>query len=182
MSDILSTPQTTQLEAIPVDLTPLDIPDYKNICAFTIDNVCTPEECDALIKLSETDGYEAALVNIGGGQQQLMTDVRKSSRYIRDDVKLASDLWSRISKFVPATWSKESFPVIGLNERLRFLRYDPGERFKPHQDGPYQRPDGSETTFVTVQLYLNDEGLEGGETSFLNFTGNKVKVTPKTGM
>ncbi|CAG8494812.1 17048_t:CDS:2, partial [Racocetra persica] len=182
MSDILSTPQTTQLEAIPVDLTPLDIPDYKNICAFTIDNVCTPEECDALIKLSETDGYEPALVNIGGGQQQLVTDVRNSSRYIRDDVKLASDLWSRISKFVPATWTKESFPVVGLNERLRFLRYDPGESFKPHQDGPYQRPDGSETTYVTIQLYLNEEGLEGGETSFLNFTGKKVKVAPKTGM
>ncbi|CAG8498621.1 731_t:CDS:1 [Scutellospora calospora] len=182
MSDILSKPQNIQLEATPVDLSPLDIPHYKDICAFTIDNVCTPEECAALIKLSEEGGYEPALVNVGGGHQELMTNVRNNARYIRDDFKLVSDLWSRISKFIPTTWGKDKFPVVGLNERLRFLRYDPGELFKPHQDGSFQRPNGSETTYVTVQLYLNEEGLEGGETSFLNFTGDKVKVTPKTGM
>ncbi|RIB19181.1 hypothetical protein C2G38_2083707 [Gigaspora rosea] len=182
MSDILSKPLTIQLEAVPIDLTPLDLPYPKDVCAFTIDNVCTPEECAALIKLSEAGGYKPALVNVGGGHQQLMTDVRNSTRYILDDVKLSSDLWSRISKFVPNIWSKDSFPVVGLNERLRFLRYDPGERFKAHQDGSFQRPDGSETTFVTLQLYLNNEGLEGGETSFLNFSGNKVKIAPKPGM
>ena len=46
----------------------------------------------------------------------------------------------------------------GLNERLRFLRYEPGEKFEPHLDGSFVRTDGDKAgdrSFVTVLLYLN---------------------------
>jgi len=69
-----------------------------------------------------------------------------------------------------------------LNERFRFLRYDPGEEFKTHLDGSYVRPDGSEKSFLTLQLYLN-EGFVGGETTFVaNYSEARVPVVPETGM
>ncbi|CAG8435560.1 5761_t:CDS:1 [Diversispora eburnea] len=186
MAEILAKNQLNQLNrefvVTQIDLIPVISKSSKSPCIFTIDNVCTPEECAALIEYSEKEGvYEQALINVGNGQQKLMSNIRNNTRYMKDDKQLASMLWSRIKNLVPNTWSKDKFPSVGLNERLRFLRYDPGEWFKPHQDGNYQQPDGSETSFVTLQLYLN-EGFVGGETTFLDFTGEKkVKVTPKTG-
>ena len=68
-----------------------------------------------------------------------------------------------------------------MNERLRFLRYDPGERFAPHNDGCYVRPDKSELSFITVQLYLN-EGFQGGSTTFLSWNEeDRLEVVPKIG-
>ena len=49
------------------------------------------------------------------------------------------------------------------------MRYDPGGYFKPHQNGSYTRPDGSESSRLTL-MYLNDGGggdFTGGETRFL---------------
>ena len=39
--------------------------------------------------------------------------------------------------------------------RLRILRYDPGDFFKPHYDGSYRRDNG-ERSYITIQLYLNE--------------------------
>ena len=44
---------------------------------------------------------------------------------------------------------------VCLFRRLRFLRYVPGEYFKPHHDGIYQRDNG-EASLITVQIYLNE--------------------------
>ncbi|CAG8513463.1 6301_t:CDS:1 [Acaulospora colombiana] len=181
MYNILSNSYNRELKATRVDLSSLGISDVKRgsghgICAYTIDHVCTPEECAALIELSESNGYNPAMMDVGKGQQ-LITDLRKSSRYMRDDKKLADALWSRVRHLVPDQW--EDYSSVGLNERFRFLRYDPGDYFKPHGDGNYQRPDGSETSFLSFQLYLNDDFV-GGETAFL-YHNKKVKVAPKTG-
>ncbi len=54
------------------------------------------------------------------------------------------------------TWSVE-----GVNERMRFLRYHPGQEFKPHLDGQFERltgPKAGDRSFVTLQLYLNEGG------------------------
>eukprot|EP00455_Lapot_gusevi_P020029 TRINITY_DN212_c0_g1_i4.p1 TRINITY_DN212_c0_g1~~TRINITY_DN212_c0_g1_i4.p1 ORF type:complete len:120 (+),score=29.24 TRINITY_DN212_c0_g1_i4:36-362(+) len=56
--------------------------------------------------------------------------------------------------------------VVGLNERLRFLKYDPGEKFEAHYDGVYRRPDNSEESAITILIYLNQD-YEGGQTTFL---------------
>lgn len=42
-----------------------------------------------------------------------------------------------------------------LNERLRFLKYIPGQFFKPHFDGCYHTDDKSEMSYMTLQIYLN---------------------------
>ncbi|RUS19261.1 hypothetical protein BC937DRAFT_87760 [Endogone sp. FLAS-F59071] len=145
-----------------------------------LENVCTPEECQRLIDLSEAQNYTPALLNIGGGRETLATDVRNNDRYIRDDPELAELLWRRLKYFIPATFANDSMDVVGLNERLRFLRYDPGQKFEAHMDGTYYRPGGQEMSCVTIQLYLN-EGFKGGETTFLG-SGRDFAVVPKTGM
>lgn len=74
--------------------------------------------------------------------------------------------------------------AVGLNERMRFLKYEPGHFFGPHQDIRYVRgPDAGdragETSHITVQLYLNDK-FKGGTTRFL--CGKRYyDVKPKVG-
>jgi hypothetical protein len=51
--------------------------------------------------------------------------------------------------------------VTRLNERLRFLRYEPGMYFQPHCDGQYWTPDTRECSYFTLQVYLKGEGDEG---------------------
>ena len=107
-----------------------------------------------------------------------MTDVRNNSRCIWDTFEEVDKIWKRIEPFVPDVWNNRK--VIGLNERLRILRYDPGEYFKSHYDGCYRRENG-ERSYVTIQIYLN-EGFEGGSTTFLGtLSDERVEVVPKTG-
>lgn len=152
--------------------------DQTTRMAFVLHNVLSPQECEEYIKSTEEKGYETALVNIGGGRQQMMTDVRNSDRCIIDSVDDANKIWQRINPFVPAQWKKHA--VIGLNERLRFLRYDPGQFFKPHFDGMYLRENG-DRSYITLQVYLN-EGFQGGSTTFLSSDNReRIEVVPKTG-
>ena len=145
-----------------------------------LDNVLTEDDCIALIEETEEKGYEQALLNVGAGRQVLDTSYRNSKRCIINSEEKAKWLWEKIQDYVPATW--KSFPVAGLNERLRFLKYEPGDYFKPHMDGTFARPDGSEVSCITIQLYLNSD-MEGSNTTFLsNKDSTKdVGVAPKAG-
>jgi len=148
--------------------------------AFILENVLTAQECEALIDCSEKSGYTEALINISENKAILDTSYRKGSRFIVDDKEFVSILWSRISDQIPENY--KSYNVVGLNERLRFLRYDSGDFFKPHSDACYLRPDHSELSLITTQIYLN-EGFSGGETTFLSkSTKDCLGVVPKTGM
>jgi hypothetical protein len=97
--------------------------------AFILLNVFTPEECQQWIEMTEKRGYIPALVNIGP-RQVLMTDVRNNDRCIIDDEKMAQIIFDRIKSYIPNTWKE--CELVGLNERLRFLRYDPGQKFEEH--------------------------------------------------
>lgn len=153
--------------------------DFQNKMAFALYNVFTDEECREYIRITEEKGYELALVNVGGGRQCKMTDVRNSSRCIWDSDEEAGKIWERIKDHIPERVRGRK--VLGLNERLRFLRYDPGEYFKPHMDGMYMRTNG-ERSFITIQMYLN-EGFKGGSTTFMDYNmKNRKEVVPKTGM
>lgn len=95
--------------------------------AFILLNVFTPEECQEWIDMTEQRGYSPALI---GRAQVLVPDVRNNSRCMIDDVNMADRLFQRIKSYLPDVWDR--CQIVGLNERLRFLRYDPGERFEPH--------------------------------------------------
>ncbi|KAJ1626535.1 hypothetical protein T492DRAFT_1031842 [Pavlovales sp. CCMP2436] len=149
-----------------------------------IDNVLSEAECKLLIRAASTNGFAPALLNMGHGQQILATDVRRSSRSIIDSPTVASELWRRVAEHVPAVWpylaeSRRKRTVVNLNERLRFLKYDPGDFFSPHGDGSYVRENG-EASFVTFLLYLN-AGYEGGRTTFFRNDGVPFEVEANAG-
>jgi prolyl 4-hydroxylase len=88
-------------------------------------------------------------------------------------------MWERLRGAVPGRIGR--FSAVGLNERLRFYRYGPGEFFAWHRDGAYHR-DAHEQSLVTLMLYL-DEGFEGGSTDFdVPDLDEPLRIAPRRGM
>jgi hypothetical protein len=139
---------------------------------FTISGVFSSEECQAYVEWSESLGYETAPVSLAIGAV-VRPDIRNNARVMVDSPERAAEIWSRISADVPASVAGRC--AVGLNERLRFYRYGPGQRFAPHTDGCHRRANGEES-FFTLMIYLN-AGARGGETRFEN-----VSITPEPGM
>lgn len=167
----------------------------KDKYVVRIDGILSAEEAHAMITFTEEKrGYEVVKLNVGNGKEILCPEVRKGYRAVVDDKMLADELWRRISTVLSndtqlheASFNgKLGLKAVGLNERLRFLRYNPGDYFLPHNDGAYQRDDPSnlrygERSYVTMQLYLN-EGFEGGATRLLARDKSMgYDVVPKTG-
>jgi predicted 2-oxoglutarate/Fe(II)-dependent dioxygenase YbiX len=147
--------------------------------AFVVPNVLTAEECAAYIALSEKIGYEPATITTVSGAE-LRPDVRNNDRVIHDDPTLATTLWELVAAYLPASVGDRQ--VRGLNERFRFYRYDPGQRFEWHLDGYFERENG-ERSLYTVLFFLNDS-FEGGETRFRvrgDDGAKTVGVKPVTG-
>ena len=133
------------------------------IFALVIPNLLTETECQDLIAISEQCGYEVAKITGKDGEEVVNTKVRKCGRVMIDDQNIADNLWNKIKKYVPKDFMGKS--VVGLNIRSRFLKYSEGDYFKPHLDYAYTSPDGKQTTFLTVMVYLNEDYI-GGETAF----------------
>lgn len=161
------------------------------------------------------NGWTPALVNAGRNREVLVPDYRNSDRIIWDEQEITKRLWNRVlqgegmKEYFSTLHGKEYSPAIGsyrdgekwkiteygLNERMRFLRYGPGQFFKEHCDGSYETPDGSQRSFFTFHLYLNDsaqalgvkegeegEMLRGGATTF--HSGDmkeRIDVDPRIG-
>mmetsp|Transcript_37381 Transcript_37381/g.59864 ORF Transcript_37381/g.59864 Transcript_37381/m.59864 type:complete len:305 (+) Transcript_37381:27-941(+) len=139
-----------------------------------IKDVLTKAECDELIKFSEEQGYEDALVNIGYGRQQKMPEFRNCKRMMIDSVEMATCLWNRVQQFIPTYFNDRR--KIEFNERLRFLRYNKKEFFAPHFDGVYRRPTG-ELSQITLLLYLNND-FKGARTNFIDMDDDQCYHAP----
>ncbi|KAJ3005147.1 UNVERIFIED_CONTAM: hypothetical protein HDU68_004732 [Siphonaria sp. JEL0065] len=159
--------------------------------AFTISNLLTPQECTTLVTTAESIGFQKALLNVGDGVQELDETYRKSGRCIIDSNPLSEILWERIKQVIPHTvpaYSESGEILLGMaheavsvNERLRILKYLPGDKFLPHFDGCYIRPDCSELSILTLQVYLQSPDV-GGETTMWSDWGEVVrKVKPVVG-
>jgi len=153
---------------------------YLDDFVFALEGFLSPEECAHWIAETEATGFEPALVNTQHGPQRI-DDIRNNDRVIRDDAALADMLWPRLRPHMPGVFRGRA--IVGLNERFRFYRYDPEQKFDWHQDGYYERPNGERSLF-TFMIYLND-GFEGGGTSFCNiYAGQNFDdfcVVPKAG-
>jgi hypothetical protein len=103
-------------------------------------------------------------------------DIRNNERASFDDVGLARALFERLRPHVPEVM-RASWRAVGLKERFRAYRYDPGQYFAPHHDGCFRR-DADEESLLTFLVYL-DDGFTGGETRFID---HGVSVAPKQGM
>ncbi|KAF7522627.1 hypothetical protein PCG10_007347 [Penicillium crustosum] len=169
------------------------IPLYKGHFAAIVDNFMTKAECKELVRLAEESTrtqlpdstlsppvWEQAMVNAGGGKQVMSIDTRKSGRIILDSPDLADRILERMMPFmreceIDRLQSKPLVTGLGpakrgevlrlsrLNERLRFLRYEGGDYFRPHWDGCFVTPDGLEKSLYTIHLYLNGEGEQDME-------------------
>lgn len=142
---------------------------------FTVADVCTPAECAALVRVADGIGWDAAPITTGPGRFVMAPDIRNNTRVILDDPVRAAALWRRLAPFVPA---RAGWQAVGLNERFRFYRYEPGQFFFWHRDGAFVRSD-EERSFLTVMLYLAD-AVGGGTTDFDTRAG-EFQVAPRTG-
>ncbi|KAF7172866.1 hypothetical protein CNMCM5623_004976 [Aspergillus felis] len=158
------------------------IPQYKDYNAVVIDNLLTEEECKELLRIAEASTikdasgsptWDRAMINTGGGGQALDTVQRYCGRIIFDSSELAKKLLARLMPFLkevgvdhirnqPLVTGLEgrgrAYRLSQLNERLRFLKYEGGEFFRPHWDSNYLTPDEEEESFYTLHLYLNGDG------------------------
>lgn len=150
----------------------------QSVC--TIDDFLSASECAALIARSETESYDVATVTTRVGAVRML-DLRNNDRVILDDPDYADMLWHRLKPMIPPTFHNV-WRASGLNERLRFYRYDVGQQFDWHCDGNFWRSQQEESHF-TFMIYLNEE-FEGGETAFRElpeFRSEDLVVKPKTG-
>ena len=221
--DFLSTPKP-DISVYQVDFAKTDLPQYASKYAVILDDVLSKKECEQLIKAAESttnEGWERAMINIGGGRQMLATEARNCGRIIWDSREVVGRVWKRIEDIAAVQQITSLYKAPGImgngpskrgetwkftrpNERMRFLKYVGGEYFRPHCDGCYETPDGTERSWFTLHLYLNDAdrptgkelakvmqgdegtcakyGLVGGATTFHSFNMEKqLDVWPKAG-
>ncbi|OLN86462.1 hypothetical protein CCHL11_06436 [Colletotrichum chlorophyti] len=206
-------------DAKPVTLTRITwpataLPENGTRYAVVLDNVLTSAECAELLRLAEASSthadapWQPAMVNIGPGWEILEPEYRNSDRIIWDHQEIVDRLWKRCAlapglreelAFVggvakPSKRLETGWKFARFNKRMRFLKYQKGQFFRPHCDGSYgeETDDGAVfRTHYTVHLYLNDSVAEvgkdkadlvGGATSFLsNDEKRKVDVDPRAG-
>lgn len=141
---------------------------------YVIHDFLTPEECASYIKMAEGIGFSEAPVSTSEGPV-MRKDMRNNLRLMSDDPETAEVLWQRINPWVIDPWRGRR--AVGLNERLRFYKYEPGQSFAPHFDGRYRRSEYEKSDF-TFLVYLNED-FEGGGTRF--FKPETFRVVPKAG-
>ncbi|KAK6416101.1 hypothetical protein LTR95_017496 [Oleoguttula sp. CCFEE 5521] len=169
-----------EMKADRIDFSKTALSEYQHLYAVIIDHVLTHEECRALLRAAEATapktGWERAMVNVGGGRQEMYEDVRKCGRIIWDSQDVASKIWDRVKGLselseilrlehrpkitgTGPSQRNEAWVLTRPNERMRFLKYIGGEYFTEHCDGTYETPDRKERSYMTMHLYLNDTGL-----------------------
>jgi predicted 2-oxoglutarate/Fe(II)-dependent dioxygenase YbiX len=148
--------------------------DWSAPLVFTIAEVFGAAVCEAVIARTERSGFDAAPITTAAGFV-MRPDIRNNERVMFDDVELAAELFAQIGDALPDRLCGRR--PVGVNERFRCYRYQPGQRFAPHYDGAFRRS-RSERSELTFMVYLND-GFTGGETAFHDFD---VEVSPIRGM
>ena len=139
-----------------------------------IHNYLTPEECQELMNIIDTNHSRSSVV-VGGTDRTDVTEHRTSSTSNLDmNTTLMSNIKSKISKTLGLELEK--------GEAIQGQLYEPGQYFKPHNDffsGPaydmHCKASGNRTH--TLMIYLNED-FKGGGTYFP--TLNKT-IEPETG-
>jgi prolyl 4-hydroxylase len=169
--------QPTAVPRISVETVPLST--TTMFPTVQLDSVLGGEECQAVIDMSEGLGFDAP--ENGSG-----TDERGSgysARCTLNDPTGAHQLWLRIRQFLPA--HLQGWHIVGLNERMRIIRYFPGEFFAQHRDGHFTRgreygQRAGQMSMLSVMLYLNSPGAGGG-LHFIDGSLDGVTVQPQSG-
>jgi hypothetical protein len=216
---LLATPADAQpITTTRIDFARSPLPLYKHAYALVLEHVLAPSECGALLALAEQsapEGWAPALTRTGEARPQW----RDSGRILWDEQVLVDRLVARLltadggrlardvatlglgvggvgpkALFDAPAARAQKWALTRGNERMRFLRYGPGQFFARHVDQPFVSPAGDgkpeETTVFTVHLYLNGADADevvGGQTTFYETKRpdpakpGRVDVEAKTG-
>jgi predicted 2-oxoglutarate/Fe(II)-dependent dioxygenase YbiX len=137
---------------------------------YLIPEFVSVDECNDLIAVAQAHGFEAADVRTREGSRA-MPMIRNNQRAMFKSPEWVALLWQRLALYdLPQVDGQHA---VCLPEHLRFYRYDPGQRFKMHKDGPWTEHD--RYSQLTMLVYLND-GFVGGQTKFKEY-----EYTPRTG-
>ena len=174
----------------------------NDVASFVIQNFLDQDECQDLIHLANTlssTGFhyvtEAAHTDEDGTTHVVkLQEPNKHKLSVFEHPETTQKLWRRLETIIQphiSTFIKSTHcgKPIGLNPRLRVLRYDADadDIFEPHFDATTRVNES--TSLLTVLIYLNDGGgkdFDGGETCFLDSKSMKANetstmVTPSAG-
>jgi Rps23 Pro-64 3,4-dihydroxylase Tpa1-like proline 4-hydroxylase len=144
--------------------------------------------------------WRPAAIDVGMGQQVVDKLTRDSDRILRFDNEVAAFLFQRLAPYVPEIieirpgdeWhrmvgrrSQQLWRMVGVNERLSFLKYGPGHFFQKHMDGQIELRDGRKAR-ATLQVYLNGDNaadkIVGGSTRIWSHDHERFyDVEPRAG-
>jgi hypothetical protein len=146
---------------------------------FYVDALFTPEECAGWIERGEEEGFAPADIRYASGAK-FNAEVRNNDRAEFHDAGLADRLWQRARPFLPSPFHGRM--PCGVDDRLRFYRYDPGQKFDWHRDGVVTI--GEASSMLSYLVFLNDD-FDGGRTLFRSLdrpgSGIITSVEPRTG-
>jgi hypothetical protein len=127
---------------------------------FWLDNVLSPEECDALIH-AVAEHHDCPL-----SDDDVCCEPGVRSQFSTHDPQLCNLLWERIRQTVPQ--ELDGGQAVGLKEDVAHCRYFCGQVGFPHMDFRHgQHGDPTIASRISFTVYL-DDAYEGGELSFVN--------------
>lgn len=154
--------------------------DWLNAQVFVVEDFLTPDECDRYLALISDDDYQEGMLTSPDGLVSA-ENIRNNQRAEIWDENVAKELWEKAKDLVPTC---EGRLAVGMNEMLRFYRYEEDQYFEWHQDFTVELDNGQQS-FYTVLIYLNDD-FEGGETSFNDEYSEEIfeefQIVPQQGL
>lgn len=135
----------------------------------SIKNIFSEKECQQLIQCAENAGFSPSPPSGGGHGQTPRTGARTSQFYVKDDSVLANTLWTRLKDYVPkdlksikpvpymnSVTQGDEYKPVGVNEHMRFYKYDPGQFILKHDDYRMSRfrYDAKEEQFYEQMSFL----------------------------
>jgi hypothetical protein len=155
----------------------LSVHPYSSKSLYSIENVLTPMECQALIQQS-VDHYQSL-------SSEFLEIERQANRVLTQDPIFADILYQRLNPFIFQDSHLDEIRPCGfgtmgkwipdhINSCFRFNQYvGPSIGFTPHRDATYIRNEDLRS-ILTILIYLNDD-FEGGTTSFYKTMTKRTK-------